>query len=46
MADAPPVVQLHHPADSRFSLAFITDEKMERIRKARTLSVNPDIEAS
>ncbi|WP_336345902.1 hypothetical protein [Halalkalicoccus ordinarius] len=44
MADAPPAVQLHHPADSRFSLAFITDEKTERVRKAQVLTEDPDIE--
>ncbi|KYH23788.1 hypothetical protein HAPAU_38670 [Halalkalicoccus paucihalophilus] len=46
MADAPPVVQLHHPADSRFSLKFITDEWTDRIRKAQTLTENPDIEVA
>lgn len=38
MADATPAVQLHHLADSRFSLAFITDEKTERIRKTQVLT--------
>lgn len=46
MADAPPVVQLHHLADSRFSLKFITNERTDRIRKARALAEDPDIEVA
>lgn len=46
MADTTSVVKLHYPHDSRFSLALITDDETERIRKARTLSENPDIEVA
>ena len=46
MAGATSTVQLHHPADSRFSLKFITDNEIERIQKAQTLTENTDIEVA
>lgn len=36
----------HHPAGSRFSLTFITDNEIERIQKAQTLPENTDTEVA
>lgn len=44
MTDDTPVLQLHHPADNRFSLRFISDDKQTRSEKARQLSEQSDIE--
>ncbi|QSG09486.1 hypothetical protein [Halapricum desulfuricans] len=44
MTDEPPVLQLHHPADNRFTLRFISDDKQVRSEKATQLSEQSDIE--
>lgn len=44
MTDEPPVLQLHHPADNRFTLRFISDDKQTRAEKASQLSEQSDIE--
>lgn len=38
------MLQLHHPADSRFALRFISDDKQDRSEKASQLSEEFDIE--
>jgi len=44
MTDDAPVLQLHHPADNRFSLRFLSDDKQARSEKASQLSEQSDIE--
>lgn len=44
MTEEPPVLQLHHPADNRFTLRFISDDKQARSEKAAQLSEKSDIE--
>jgi len=43
MTEDPPVLQLHHPADNRYALRFITDDKQARSEKASRLSEESDI---
>lgn len=38
------MLQLHHPADNRFTLRFISDDKQARSEKAAQLSEKSDIE--
>lgn len=44
MTDTPSVLQLHHPADNRFALRFISDDKQDRSKKASQLSKESDVE--
>lgn len=44
MTDNPPVLQLHHPSDNRFTLRFISDDKQDRSEKASQLSEESDIQ--
>lgn len=44
MTDTPPVLRLHLPADTRFALRFISDDKQIRSEKASQLSEQSDIE--
>lgn len=46
MTDNPPVLQLHHPGDSRFSLRFLSDEVNNRFERASELSEDPSIEVA
>ncbi len=38
------MLQLHHPADNRFALRFISDDKQDRSKKASQLSEKSDVE--
>lgn len=44
MTEHAPALQLHHPADNRFSLRFLSDDKQARSEKASQLSEQSDIE--
>jgi hypothetical protein len=44
MTDTLPVLQLHHPADTRFALRFISNDKQTRSEKTSQLSEQSDIE--
>lgn len=46
MTDNSPTLQLHHPADNRFSLRFLSDDKWKRSEKASQLSQGSDIETA
>lgn len=46
MTDNPPVLQLHHPADNRFVLRFICDDRQDRSEKAAQLPRDSGIETA